>query len=331
MSHPEISVLMAVRNGAAFLGDTIASLRAQAGDGFEFVILDDGSSDATPSLLAAWAESDDRVRIDTSSASLGSLPVALNRGLSLCRAPLIARADGDDLYDPQRLMRQRARMAEEPDLAALSCGFHRIDTAGERIGTVQAIVGPDLIGFTALFQNALLHPGAMIRRSMLEQLGGYDTAYWTAQDSDLFARILAAGGRLDNLPEPLVSYRVHDRSRMNTRGAEGQALSLTVPARMQTAYLGSLPQDHDVKASVALYQSYRPLGAEVLDRGLKALERIDTVATGREPPNVLTHFRAQVAASLRRQAGWTSRRRPLRRLKLHRAAARWSAEAAHER
>ena len=321
---------MAVRNAAAFLGETIASLRAQTGTGLEFVVLDDGSSDATPRLLADWAACDDRVRIETVAGGSGSLPAALNRGLALCRAPLVARADGDDLYHPERLARQRARFAADPALDALSCGFHRIDEAGVRIGTATVLSGPELIRFTALFQNALLHPGAMMRKAVLERIGGYDTTYWTAQDSDLFARMLAAGARIDNVAEPLVSYRVHDSSRMKTRGAEGRALSLTVPARMQAAYLGGLPEDHDVAATVALYQGRQRVPIDAAGRGLSGLERIDAAATGREPPEVLAHFRDTVAASLHRQAGWTSRRRLLQRLKLRRAARRWQGKASHD-
>lgn len=326
---PAISVHLAVRNGTPYLAETIDSLAALAGEDLEFVVVDDGSTDDTPRLLAAWAARDPRVRVETMPAGPGSIPAALNRGLELCRGDLVARTDGDDLYDPQRLVRQRARMAAEPELDALSCGFHRIDPAGVRIGTVEAMTGPDLIGFTALFQNSLLHSGTLVRRATLERLGGYDMAYWTAQDSDLFARIVAAGGRIDNLPEPLVSYRVHTTSRMNTRGTEGQALSLTVPTRMQALYLDSLPEGHDVAASVALYQGRHLLEAEVVGRGLSALERIDAVAARRETPRVLAHFRARVAASLYRQAGWTSRRRPLRRWSLRREASRWRAEAGH--
>ena len=325
--NPEISVHMAVRNGIPYLEQTIDSLAAQEGEALEFVVVDDGSTDDTPRLLALWAARDPRVRVETIPPGPGSIPAALNRGLSLCRGEFVARADGDDLYDPQRLVRQRARMA---NLDALSCGFHRIDPAGMRIGTVQAMTGPDLIRFTALFQNMLLHSGAMIRRAMLERIGGYDMAYWTAQDSDLFARMLTAGGRIDNLPEPLVSYRVHNTSRMRTRGAEGQVLSLTVPERMQTLYLDGLPGGHDVAASVALYQGRQLLPTEVAERGLSGLERIDAVAARREPPQVLRHFRAEVAASLHRQAGWTSRRRPLQRLKLRRSASRWRQRIGHD-
>ena len=87
----------------------------------------------------------------------------------------------------------------------------------------------------------------------MRDAGGYDPAYWTAQDSDLWAR-LAEVTALDNLPECLVSYRVHDASVMKRRGEAGRRLSLTVPERLQRAYLGELPSDHDVAATVDLFQ-----------------------------------------------------------------------------
>ncbi len=336
---PAISVHMAVRKGTPCLAETIDSLAALVGEDIDFGMVDDGSADDTPRLPASWAARDPRVRVETMPAGPGVIPVALNRGLALCRGELIARADADDPCHPERLVRQRARMAAEPDLDALSCdalscGFHRIDPAGARIGTVPAGTGPDLVRFTALFRNEVLHSGTTMRRAVLKRLGGCDEACWTAQDSDLFARMLSAGGKIDNLAGPLVGYRVHTGSRRNTRGAEGQVLGLTVPTRTQAIHPDGLPADRDVTASVvtasvALHRGRRPPAAEVTRRGLAGLDRIAAVAAGREPPQVVAHFRARVAASLPRQVGWASRHRPLDRLGGRRKAARWLQESGH--
>ena len=308
---PAVSVLMAVRDGAAHLPETIASLRAQIEPegGLEFVVVDDASGDATPALLAAWAEADPRLRVLSAAAPIG-LAAALNLGLEHVRAPLVARADGDDLYAPDRLLRQTAALRADPRLDALSCGCVRIDEAGNELARMAPVTGPDRIRFRTLYTSSLLHPGAMIRTAALRAVGGYDVAYWTAQDSDLWARLLAAGGRLDNLAVPLVHYRVHATSLTAKRGAAGRALSLSVPERVQSAYLDGLPPDHDVAATVDLWQSYRPLAPEAIRAGVAGMERIAAVARRREGPEVLADMRATMGRALWQQARWLGRRHP---------------------
>ena len=205
---PPVTILMAVQNGAIHLPETIASLRNQVdpGGGIEIVAVNDASSDATARILAAWAADDARLRVLNAPCPLG-LAGALNLGLAHVCTPLVARADGDDLYRPDRLRRQVIEMQARPDLSALSCGYVRIDADGAEIDRKIPVSGPDRIRFRALYTSSLLHPGAMIRTEALRSVGGYDPVYWTAQDSDLWARLLAAGARLDNLRDPLVRYQ----------------------------------------------------------------------------------------------------------------------------
>ncbi len=324
MSVPEVSVLMSVRNGAAFLEQTLRSLSAQTLASVEFVAVDDGSTDETPKLLDEWAGRDPRVHIiRLKSDESNGLAHALNVGLESCRGDLIARADGDDLYHPDRLMLQQRRMRADPDLTALSCGFRRIDDDGHPMGDRRPLVGPEKIAFTTLFQSSLLHPGAMIRARALADVGGYDTRFWTAQDSDLWARLIRKGGRLDNLPELLVDYRVHRGSLMKKRGPEGQALSLSVPARMQADYLGGTPDGHDAAAVVALYQGAHLMDRQTLSRGLEGAERIMRAAQDREPAEVIAHAQTKFLASLERQLAWCPRRDLPLRLQLKRALSRW--------
>ena len=328
MTAPAIGVLMAVRDGAGHLAETIANLEAQAdpGGGIEFVVIDDASSDATPRLLADWAARDGRVRIVAAEAPMG-LARALNLGLETVRAPLLARADADDLYAPDRLARQAAAFRADPSLDVLSTGYVRIDDTGNELGAVVPVTGPEIIRFRMLWTNSLLHPGVMARAEALRATGGYDPAFWTAQDSDLWARMAAAGARLDNLAAPLVRYRVHAASVMGRRGAAGRALSLTVPERVQRAYLGGLPADHDVGATVDLWQGYRPLHAREVRAGLAGIARIAAAARGREGPEVMADLRATLARALWRQARWTGRRDPGLTAELLARAARWKVAA----
>ena len=324
MTTPEISVLMSVQNGEAFLDQTARSLSAQTFSSVEFVTVDDASTDGTSRLLADWARRDPRVRIvRLERGASNGLAHALNVGLESCRGDLIARADGDDVYHPNRLILQHRRMRSDPDLAALSCGFRRIDEHGCLMGNRPPLVGPEKISFTTLFQSSLLHPGAMIRAQALSEVGGYDIRYWTAQDSDLWARLVLKGKRLDNLPDLLVDYRIHRTSLMKKRGPEGVALSRSVPARMQADYLGGRPEGHDASAVVALYQGTHLLDRRTLRRGLAGAERIMKAAQTRETAEVLAYARTHFLQSLERQASWCPRRNQLMRFHLRRAISQW--------
>ncbi len=323
MSGPAVTVLMAVRDGAAHLAETVASLRAMHAPprGLEFVVIDDASRDATGAILGNWAAADPRLRVETAPAPMG-LPAALNRGLGLARGALVARADADDLYAPDRIVRQATAFADDPALGLLSCGYVRIRPDGTEIDRVVPPTGHDVLAFRMLFMNPFLHPGAMFRTDAVRRVGGYDTAYWTAQDSDLWAR-LAGTVAMDNLTEPLVRYRVHDGSVMRRRGPEGQALSLTVPARLQAAYLAPAPLGHDVAATAALFQGFAPMAPAALRAGLAGLGVIVAAAVGREPDGVMRDFAQRLDWSLSRHARWNRARHPLLALTLARAARHW--------
>ena len=319
MRAPAISVLMAVRNGERYLSATLESLRLQTFEDFEVIVVDDGSSDATPTILEGFRAADPRIKLLRNETGMG-LPTSLNRGLEMCAAPLVARADADDLYDPQRLLRQHEHLMANPQIGVLSCGFHRIDHEDRRIDTKVPTTGPDKIRFRMMFTNSLLHPGAMLRAGLVRKVGGYDPAYWTAQDSDLWARLLPHT-QLDNLPEPLVSYRVHPSSTMRTRGTPGRQLSLTVPQRLQEAYLGA-PQP-DAHAAVDLYQSFSFLDGDTVHRGEKGLSKILARAERTEPVEIVRDFRRTVVDSLGRQARWRARNNPMEAARIVARAVAW--------
>ncbi len=321
MSVPAVSVLMAARNGVEYLAPALGSLVRQTLTDFELVIVDDASDPPARTELARWAAKDARIVVLTND-SRAELAASLNRGLERCRSPIIARADADDIYEPRRLERQMAYLADNPKIGVLSCAYHRIDENGRRIDTKQALTGPDRIRFQMLFMNSLLHPGAMFRASLVRSVGGYDPRYWTAQDSDLWARLLPLTA-FDNLDEPLVSYRYHPDSIVRTRGEAGRALSLTVPARLQAQFLGRPVSNDDVRAIVDTFQSFSPLPCGVVMRGERGLAEIRRRAAALETAAVRSHFRTAVAKSLARQARWNVRREPAEAAVFVALSARW--------
>jgi len=317
----ELSVLMAVKDGEAHLAAAMDSLLGQSFTAFELIVVDDGSRDATPSLLADYQRRDRRVMVLHNDQPQG-LPTALNRGLARCRAPLVARADGDDVYHPERLGRQLDHLRRHPEIGVLSCGYHRIDSGGRRIDTRVPVTGDAPLRFQMLFMNGLLHPGVMFRADPVRRVGGYDPRYWTAQDSDLWARLLPLT-RLDNLPEPLVSYRIHPHSTMRRRGDAGLALSLSVPARLQAHYLGFTPDPRQVRAVVDLYQDFVFLEHDAIALGYRGLRRVLDLARRREPAPVWRAFRRRVGAALQRQARLRAGRDPGRALRVLGKAIQW--------
>ena len=116
MSEPAVSVLMAVRNGVPWVRDAAQSVLVQTAPDLELIIIDDGSTDATPDALASIG--DPRVRIERQPAR--GLTPSLNRALSLARAPLIARLDADDLALPERLACQRRFLDAHPHVGLLA-------------------------------------------------------------------------------------------------------------------------------------------------------------------------------------------------------------------
>ena len=200
-----LTVLLPVRDGAAYLDAAIASIRRQTFADFELLVVDDGSSDASPAIAARHVNEDARVRVHASPGE--GLVAALNFGIERSGASLVARMDADDISLPTRFERQVARMAAEPDLLVLGTATVRMDAQGRRVGTTVPPTDAAEIDQILDRVNPIAHPTVMMRRAALEDVGGYRRAYQRAEDYDLWLR-LAERGRLANLPEALLEYRL---------------------------------------------------------------------------------------------------------------------------
>ena len=297
---PAISVLMPVHNGEAFLPAALDSLLAQDMADFELVIVDDCSGPGASAILADYAARDSRIRLLRNQEQQG-VARTLNRGLAECRAPYTARADADDLYLPQRLTRQLAFLQANPDIAVVSCGYREMREDGELLGTTRPPTDPAIISFERLFLNRLLHPGVMFRTAPVREMGGYDPEYWTAQDSELWAR-LARTARLANIAEPLVHYRVHAKSVMRSRGEAGRTMSYSVPEREIRDYLRGDPGQDALRAAIELYRGFAWISPADARLGERVLRQVRAVAARQEPVHVVRHFRRTVGRNLVRLA-----------------------------
>lgn len=215
-SAPAVSILMGVYNADRYLGEVIVSLLGQTWQDFEMIIVDDGSTDRSPEILAEYAKRDSRIRILTQQNQ--GVGRAVNRALELARGKYIARADADDYSYPQRLEKQVAFMESHPDVVALGTGVMLVDPIGIPICPHLAATGHEAIEAELLRGNgsAVCQPSVMLRRDALVQVGGYDTRWRVTEDLDLFLR-LAEVGKLANMTEQLVNWRQHLGSTNHTR------------------------------------------------------------------------------------------------------------------
>lgn len=207
---PTVSVLMPCFNAAQTLDETMQSLLEQTYPDFEIVAVDDGSTDQTPDRLEMWAHKESRLRI-AHIPHAGIIP-ALNHGLDLCRAPLIARMDADDVAHPDRLLRQVELLEHRSEIAAVGSlveGFPA-ETLREGykiyIDWLNRLVDPDAIAREIFIESPLPHPSVMVRKSWFNKVGGYEERGW-AEDYDLWLRMHTAGAQFAKVPEILLYWR----------------------------------------------------------------------------------------------------------------------------
>jgi glycosyltransferase involved in cell wall biosynthesis len=210
MTTPHVSILLPVRNEEQFLPAALESLYRQTMTTWELVCVDDGSSDATPSILAGAARRDPRVRVMTTPGR--GLVAALNTGLAACRASLVARMDGDDFAHPRRLELQTAVMTTDPELGLVASAFRHFPRHQVKLGMLayeawqNALSSHEKIMADLFVESPFVHPSVMFRKSLVEAVGGYRERGW-AEDYDLWLRLAAVGTRFARLPQTLFFWR----------------------------------------------------------------------------------------------------------------------------
>ncbi|MDD2308529.1 MAG: glycosyltransferase [Desulfuromonadaceae bacterium] len=209
---PQVSILMPLRNEERYLQSALDSLYRQTSANWELVAVDDGSSDRTAAILAEAAHKDHRVQVICREG--GGLVAALNAGLEACRAPLLARMDGDDICHPRRLELQAAYLASYPDTGLAACKFRHFQRTGLKQGMIDyetwqnGLTDHSLIIRDLFVESPFVHPSIMVRRTVLEELGGYHDNSWP-EDYDLWLRMAAAGVQFARLPQTLLFWRDH--------------------------------------------------------------------------------------------------------------------------
>lgn len=315
MTKPRVTVLMSVHNGGRWLRAAVESVLAQTWRDFEFLILDDASTDDSAAQIAAFC--DPRIRLLRLEENLG-LTRCLNLGLREARGEFIARQDADDLSAPERLEKQVAFLDQHPACALVGAQARVIGPGGRSRGVRALPQETVAIRWLSLLDNPIIHTAAMARAAVIrDELGGYDESFPCCQDYDLWARVFARHGAA-NLAGRLVVVREHGASISATRKAEAQAMVRRVTRRLADTWLHELALTDDDVALLCAYRRhlhpaevapFHALLARVEERFFARfgeahssddLQATRAAAFGRIAYNLLTRDRRLALAELRR-------------------------------
>jgi Glycosyl transferase family 2 len=226
LNSPAISVAMSVYNCEAYLGLAIESILNQTFRDFEFLILNDGSSDGSRAIIDHYAAQDDRIR--PIHRENRGLIVSLNQLLDEARAPLVARMDGDDISHPQRFEKQMAFLASHPDHKVLGTWTEDIDEHGNPFSVTGKDHPTTHTDFLASIgeRSGLCHPSVIMDRDLALAVGGYHAAFKHCEDYDLWMR-LSDQTKICSLPDRLVKYR-HSDNQVSTKHIVVQQIGTAV-------------------------------------------------------------------------------------------------------
>ncbi len=202
---PKISVIMSVYNGARHLREAVESILTQTFTDFEFLIVDDCSSDNSPQILKEYALKDSRVRVITNEFNLG-LTKNLNKLIRESKGEYLARFDCDDISLPKRFEEQVAFLDKNKNFGMCSVWAEIIDDKGGHLRELKYPTTNKELKKALIRYNPFFHPGLMIRKSVFEDVGLYNEDWRFAQDYELYFRI-AKKYEIANVPSVLLKYR----------------------------------------------------------------------------------------------------------------------------
>lgn len=237
---PRLTVIMPVRNGEKYLRAAIDSVLIQTFSDFEFLILDDGSTDGSAGIVESYT--DPRIRL-IRNATRSGIAATLNRGLDLSRGEYIARMDCDDISLPDRFAEQLAFLERRPEIGICGCSIRYIGKGRKRVSRFPS--DPEVVRCVLLFAASLAHPTAVMRKALLEKAGlRYDPGFLRAQDYDLWARA-SRHFPISNVPRVLLLYRRHDEQVGSLHEQEQQRFA-DIVRRVQLEEIGIFPSDEEL-------------------------------------------------------------------------------------
>ena len=266
---------MTVYNTERYVAEAARSVLGQTFGDFEFIIVDDGSTDRSPAILRDFAARDPRVRL-VSRPNTGIVRAA-NEGIGLARGRYLARMDSDDVCLPRRFETQVRYLDEHPECVLVGSRVTVVDPYGSPVfdsgqKLTHEEIDAELLGSGGGW--AIVQPSAMMRTETVRSVGGYRGRHNVSEDQDLFLR-LAEVGRVANLPEPLLLYRRHYQSVMHTQWRQREEVKEKI---VREAYeRRGLPMPADWKFDdwkpIPLARQLREWGWAALKRGNASVAR----------------------------------------------------------
>ncbi|MEK9495341.1 glycosyltransferase [Photorhabdus sp. P32] len=267
--EPAISVIMSVFNGQEFLFEAINSILEQTFKNYEFIIVNDASTDKTSNILSEFAVKDKRIKIINNAKNMG-LARSLNIAISEAKGNFIARMDADDYSYPDRLLIQYQHMSKHSD--TIVCGTS-MRTYEELRNKVPPLSHEEIVS-SIVFDCPFYHPTVMIRKDILLKSGIiYPEDYEKAQDyglwTELFLISINNNYKFINLPDTLLKYRTHPNKNRNEYFSEQQSYA----AKSQLKLIHALGIDIDIESIIKINSSEKLSSNEVvyLDSILKTI------------------------------------------------------------
>lgn len=227
-TQPIVSVVMPVYNGEPYLKKAVESILKQTFNDFEFIIIDDGSTDNSWEILKAYAAQDSRVVLSRNPENI-KLIKTLNKGLSLARGEHIARMDADDISLPERLARQVAYLQRHPEVGLLGTGYYRLYPDGQRELRQPPSTNTGL-RWRLLFGTPMCHASVMFRRRLFETGEFNYHPFPHVEDYELFSRLLKYTCAA-SLPNPFYIVRMHQNSICATHSEEQFRTIISISAQ----------------------------------------------------------------------------------------------------
>ena len=247
MESPAVSVVMAVRNGQRYVAQAIESILRQSFKEFEFIIVDDASTDDTPEILERFRRRDPRISVLSNERRL-ERSASRNKAIRRASAKYVSMIDADDLALPRRLEVQLAHVEDNPEVALLGTWAYEIDSTGRTIGMIRPSTDSAKIRQRMLRSNQFIHSSVLARKDAIKAVGLFDERLNTVEveDYDLYFRI-AQRYQCENVPAPLVVRRVdwdHERQVHRHRRARQMRVRLRAYRSHSVgpmAYVGLVP------------------------------------------------------------------------------------------
>ena len=243
---PRVSVLMPVYNTCAeYLRPAIESILVQTFTDFEFIIINDGSTDNSPAVIAEYAAKDNRIKFIDNKKNSGLISV-LNQGLDLCSGEYIARMDSDDIAYPERFAKQVEYLDLHPECGVLGTAIQLFGAQNKTCFYKKKITCLDLI-----YKCSVAHPSVMLRKNIFDMYSlRYNFEHFAAEDYGLWAEVIKYT-QIHNLPEILLRYRTHPRQISCVFNAGQNEATKAIQQKLIT-FITDVPEFQDKLYKIAL-------------------------------------------------------------------------------